>query len=397
MTGKLYIIISFCIISNFMPAESQWLIEKSPTERKLNAIASGGDKVWIVGDNGTILFRNATEWIHYNSITSENLYSIFMMDNISGWIVGAKGTILKYDGKNWNSVSSPTTKNLHSVFFRDKNNGIAVGESGTVLICKGDNWKIYSFPTNVNLFSVFFKDNEVWIGGGLECVNVPIFKMLYDNNESIANTSASFSTIYSIYFPDQSHGWAVGSPSTLMSFNGFGWEQVEISESYPSLLSLHFQNESNGMCVGYQGTILIFKDGQWSKEKLSVDEDLYGCLMKDGISYAVGDKGIILRKDQSNVNDNYPGISEKFDLLDIYPNPCNTFLEVEISDDKDYDTRIITITNTSGNILMKKEYSGKSLTDKLRIDVSELKNGMYFITLNSGKTKYKSLKFVVKH
>lgn len=380
-----------------MRVESQWFTEVSPTKSKLNAIASTGDKVWIVGDNGTILFRNGIEWIRNNSGTKENLYSICMIDNFSGWAVGAKGTIIKFDGKNWNSVWSPTTKDLHSVFFRDRSNGLAVGESGTVLIFKGDNWQVFNFPTKANLFSVWFKENNIWIGGGMECENVPIFKMLYDNNQSVTITSPSFSIIYGVYFLDESHGWAVGGPSTLLFFNGISWEPANVHDAYPSLLSLYFQDESNGICVGYQGAILVFKDGQWNKEKLSFDNDLYGCLMKDGITYAVGDRGIILRRNQSNVNDNISRILDKPDLMDIYPNPCNTFLEVEISNDEDYDTRIITISNTSGNILMKKVYNNKTLTDKLRIDVSTLKNGMYFITLNSGKIKYKSLKFVVKH
>ena len=54
--------------------------------------------------------------------------------------VGEGGTILHYDGTEWAPMSSGTTSNLEEVWGTARNNVYAVGEDGTILHYNGTEW-----------------------------------------------------------------------------------------------------------------------------------------------------------------------------------------------------------------------------------------------------------------
>ena len=54
---------------------------------------SGGKKIWAAGDNGVIRYSADTgnTWQGQSISTTENLYSIYMIDSLRGWISGSGG------------------------------------------------------------------------------------------------------------------------------------------------------------------------------------------------------------------------------------------------------------------------------------------------------------------
>jgi photosystem II stability/assembly factor-like uncharacterized protein len=59
---------------------------------------SSDEEGWAIGRSGTIL-RSSDEgrtWIHQDSTTKQNLYSLIFNKKI-GWVVGGAGVVLRYE------------------------------------------------------------------------------------------------------------------------------------------------------------------------------------------------------------------------------------------------------------------------------------------------------------
>jgi len=393
-----YIALVFAGIISSGTIQAQWNLEKCPTKNNLNSVSlTDTGSGWIVGDKGTIMFRSGVEWKEYQNFTNEDLNSVFMINRNDAWVVGSNGTIIHFNGKDWESYNSPTRCDLFSVSFRDSENGIAVGDFGTILVYRNGSWNLSESGIRGNFYSVFFREDEAWIGGGLECVNVPILKMGMTKNEDLLiNSFDPNATIRSIMFSGPEDGWAAGSPGTLLHFNGRQWEKAGINNDFSSLNSVFFSKENKGIGVGYGGTILTCTDNVWNKEKIMTTQNLNGAVITGNKYLAVGDSGTIISRDlgsENILNDPYrsdPGI------IKIYPNPCDEFLNVIIPSEIDNLSIRLTVSNLSGEIIMQKELrlSTRSLTYTLV--TSDLKDGLYFIkTAVGGKTIVS--KFIVRH
>jgi len=83
---------------------------------------------------GEIVF---SEW---TSPTLSNLFSVYMVNTTDGWAVGESGTTIHWDGTQWTNVTSPTTYVLYSISMVNSNDGWAVGELGTIIRWDGVRW-----------------------------------------------------------------------------------------------------------------------------------------------------------------------------------------------------------------------------------------------------------------
>ena len=87
-------------------------------------------------------------WTQQSSGTTESLYDIHFVDNMSGWAVGSNGTIVATvdGGETWTLQTSGTTERLRSVFFLSDTLGWVAGglsASSNVLLMTEDggaNW-----------------------------------------------------------------------------------------------------------------------------------------------------------------------------------------------------------------------------------------------------------------
>jgi photosystem II stability/assembly factor-like uncharacterized protein len=376
-------------------AEAQWKTENCPVSEDLNAISSAGNNsLWVVGDNGVLLYKKNGSWVNNDKLTTEDLYCICMIDDNNGWAVGAKGTIIRYSNKIWQKFTSPTTSNLFSVYFKDKENGIAVGESGTFLIYRDGIWSSIEIKVRGNLTASFYGD-AVWIGGGLECVSVPIMKFDVESGIKLSSTTDPHSEIKSIFFTDADNGWAAGSPGTLLHFNGYAWEKPDIGCRYSSLNSIYFADNNNGICVGYDGTILTYSNGIWVRESSDLTSNFKGTLIIDRISYAVGEKGTIIKKDLSENTHKYVS-GEASESISIYPNPCDDILNVILNEEMPDSDGKISIFNCFGQKVYQKTLKKDELKKPKIITTGNLKDGLYLVRITA-EFKTTIRKFVVRH
>lgn len=397
MNIKVYFVLFLAVTLSTGTIRAQWNVEKSPTGNNLNSICfSSSNSGWIVGDHGTILRKATGGWSLYKSPTTKNLYSVFIIDENDGWAVGEGGTIVHFDGINWKIVESPTDKNLLSIRFQDSKNGISVGRLGTVILYKDGNWSLSDTKIRGDLFSADYINNEAWFGGGLECVSVPLVKLSMAKGGNEPNsTFNSYTSIFGLTFIKPDNGWAVGSPSVLMHYNGLSWEKVDISERFSSLKSVFFSDENNGISVGYNGTILVYSNYVWNKEKSNVIRNLNSTAITGDKYYAVGDGGTILVRDQNNSKD--LNATEKLPSeIQLYPNPSDDFLKIVFPPESLNITGLITITNNFGQIFLQRNFKLENNNYIYQIATKSFKDGLYVLKIKTGDRTTIN-KFIVSH
>ena len=130
-----------------------------------------GNIGFAVGDSGTILKYNGSNWDPDTNSDNKNLNGVFTVSSSEAWAVGASGTILKWNGSTWNTVSSPVNNALNGIamFDADGNgsadSGFAVGNNGKILSYDGSSWSSADMG-NSNLFGVaMINASDAWVVG----------------------------------------------------------------------------------------------------------------------------------------------------------------------------------------------------------------------------------------
>ena len=139
-----------------------WTRKTSGITTNLNAVHAYNTTPIIiaVGDNGTILTSaDGTTWVDHSVIIfgwKPDLYGVYVLDATHVWIVGENGMILfSVDaGATWVLQTSPTNKDLYSIYAVDDTHIFACGKDGTLLSSDGTTWVIEGSGTNVNLNSI---------------------------------------------------------------------------------------------------------------------------------------------------------------------------------------------------------------------------------------------------
>jgi photosystem II stability/assembly factor-like uncharacterized protein len=390
------ILISICSVS-IVNVRAQWIVEKSPSVNNLKAIAfTGANTGWIVGDNGTILYKSEGQWNNYKNPTVNNLNGIFMISQNEGWAVGDKGTIIHFNGKSWENVESPVKNNLYSVSFSDPENGIVAGANGIILRYEDRQWKLIGRKILGNLYATSANSDAIWIAGGLECVNVPIIKIQNDQTGKITNSAKFSATITGLAMINQEEGWAVGSPSTIMHFDGNQWNKTELDFNFPSLRSVFFSDMDNGISAGYSGTVLTYSGGRWTLEKTATVNNLNGTLITGNSYYAVGDKGIIITKKM----DPYKSMSsdpkiKSFNIA-VFPNPADDIINFSVPVENANSTFTASVSNSAGKVIFQNEFQSGNGNLPYQIMTNSFSNGLYILNVISGNKTFSS-KFIIKH
>jgi photosystem II stability/assembly factor-like uncharacterized protein len=237
-----------------------------PTDAQQNSLLSAvrfaGDKGWIVGDNGIILYSDdaGATWQNQSTGLADTvirLTDIYLYDADTGWITGDNGLVLKTTngGASWVRKTTPTTSRLYGLSFVDAEHGWAVGNGSTIMSTSngGESWTLET-------------------GGS------------YDYKDVI--------------FVDQNHGWAVGKEGTVIrTFNGGGfWTSPLPTHVTTGLTSVFFANDSTGWAAGEGGTIIYTTDGglTWIKQYSDTQNPLFALFFLDErVGWAVGYDGTI--------------------------------------------------------------------------------------------------------
>ncbi len=160
------------------PSTSPSIPADSTTLQNLNGVHvidtngdARADNGFAVGNSGTILRYNGTNWVTYSSPTSSNLNAVYTVSASEAWAVGAGGLILRWNGSAWSSFTTPASVALNAISMIDTdgdglaNFGVIAGASGNLLTYNGTSWtRLTSGSTAFNGADVF-NANDAWVVG----------------------------------------------------------------------------------------------------------------------------------------------------------------------------------------------------------------------------------------
>ncbi len=135
--------------------EAEWVVEASPVDVDLNAVAGGGDNLYAVGLGGTILSRDDEgEWTALEDPPTVEAINGLLVDRSGRAVaVGNLGLILRADkdGNWWRQRIDGLNKPLRSVWGPNTDRFYIVGLEGTVLR-GGPDQSIESIPGAPKVF-----------------------------------------------------------------------------------------------------------------------------------------------------------------------------------------------------------------------------------------------------
>ena len=145
------------------PEKIKWDIMPSNTDENLNGIwGFDSNDIYAVGNEGTILHWDGTEWSPKKCSTSGNLNGIWGSSPENIFAVGDGGTILQCKDGEWFEMESTASENLNAVWGRSKNDVYAVGNRGRILHYDGNKdrrWRKIPRPTIENLHGIWISEN----------------------------------------------------------------------------------------------------------------------------------------------------------------------------------------------------------------------------------------------
>ncbi|TET79444.1 MAG: hypothetical protein E3J41_01925, partial [Candidatus Cloacimonadota bacterium] len=218
-TGIIFIVVISILLLGVSFLYAEWV---HVTGGYLSNVHFVGNDGWVTDNYGRIRHSSdgGANWEIQESGVTERLYGVYFVSSTTGWISGNDGIILYTDdgGATWTPQTSGTTNRIETLFFTSALNGWAGGRYGTVLHTTdgGANW------------------NPVTVTG---------------------------SAVYSIYFPDELHGWLVASKYIFhTSDGGTNWTE-QTNPSDKTLKRIVFVDTLKGWAVGSSGTIIHTTDG----------------------------------------------------------------------------------------------------------------------------------------
>jgi photosystem II stability/assembly factor-like uncharacterized protein len=288
-----------------------WVSSFSPTTENLfDVFMVNATDGWIVGDSGTILHWNGTEWSQVSqTATTANLRGIYMYNSSEGWAVGLSGTTIHWNGTEWESVTSGTSANLLGIGATTYlgPNYYVVGAEGTLLWWNktAGEWQPQSVPTSAGL-----RDIDMYYFMILVPFPTPHFDIIKNGwavgdsgtilhwdgswNDVTSPTTAQLSEVCRISSDD---AWAAGSGWAMIHWDGTEWSNVTTPKSgYGYFSALDMVNATDGWAMGYGGAIIHWDGTEWSEVTSPTTNVLNAVYMVNATDgWAVGNGGTIIR------------------------------------------------------------------------------------------------------
>ena len=142
------------------------------------AHAFGPDDVFVVGDQGTALHFDGSEFVKHDVPTDQDLWGVWGASPDDVWAVGGDGraeghaTLLHFDGTSWSAVDQPALERpkvwaWYKVWGAAADDVWVVGQSGGLLHFDGEAWNERLGGISDDLISVWGSDADhvIMVGG----------------------------------------------------------------------------------------------------------------------------------------------------------------------------------------------------------------------------------------
>ncbi|QNJ98145.1 YCF48-related protein [Constantimarinum furrinae] len=200
------------------------------------------------------------------------------------------------------------------------------------------------------------------------------------NTWTTTRPGSSSDDAWDMHFIDENIGYVIindGNGHVLKTIDGGNSYNEIFIYTNVSFLSIDFYDENHGFVVGNNGIILFTNDGgmNWNSQNSGTSTtDLNSINMVSPTNAViVGDNGTVLRNfGELSINEH-----QSIPSLKLFPNPSNDFIEISgISESEEFK-----IYDIVGYEIM----SGK-IHNNERINIKNLNDGLYFLSINNRKT-----------
>lgn len=344
----------------------------------------------------------------YDSIQSlfsegENYYSTYLMDlyfldQYTGYAAVSYDMFIQINkttngGSNWTKVENNTpTLRVEKICYPNENLGYYVsyygfssGHFNLILSNNGDctTKSVDLKYKNANLIH-FINDST----GFIVCHDTLNNNVLLRTQDSASSWTEVIhngsDTLKAIHFPTHANGFVISRNGTLYITNdaGLSWIKKEELTNEPTN-DIHFVNSQLGYISCNNGQLLKTTNAgeSWSAENTGIGLNLLQVFFEES------GRGFILTPNDFLHTNFHTGLSANEEIqFSISPNPAKEKLYISLS--KPYDLLFIEIYDIEGRCV-----TGKFAIANNMIDISQLKNGLYFLTVETDNKKF-TKKFV---
>jgi PKD repeat protein len=129
---------------------SDWqFMESNTQERLLDVWGTASDNIYASGENGVMRHYNGSIWEIIDTEIQNSLCGIWGTGSNNIYAVGGHGTILHYNGLKWYRQYTQWYDRLNDIWGRSASDIYAAGENGRLLHFDGSSWNVLPFCTNM--------------------------------------------------------------------------------------------------------------------------------------------------------------------------------------------------------------------------------------------------------
>jgi len=382
-------------------------------------------------------------WVSQNSGTTEQIYDVFFVNDLTGYASCSGGVLLKTtnSGINWTSLPGPYSGNIVNVVFFDSNTGIVfsnpvykttnaglnwfqvaslsgtlhhsmIADSTTVYGCqpfqlskttdKGSNWSVTSSTPPWMTTSVYFINQFTGWVTTIQPIGMPVPTVYRASVSKTINGGLNWLVLYTedgppesnlfrdTYFPTSDTGIIIGKSgnSIYRTFNsGINWSEITTGGG---LTDLFFINSKTGWAVNQTGYVYKTTNtgSLWTYSATPVSIQLNTVRFINPLTgWAVGVNGTILKSTNGGVTGitQFTGLSpNKFSLSQNYPNPFNPQTKIKFAVPKSSFTKLIIYDLLGREVETLVNEELKPGTYEADWDGSNYSSGVYFYKIISG-------------
>ncbi len=235
-----------------------------PQGNSLRAVwAASATEAWAVGDVGTLLSWNGTQWSAIDTQVRSNLKAIHGSRRDDVYAVGDLGVVLRFDGTQWTRETTGQTMNLNSVFAFGGGVARAAGAGGTMLArSAAGQWQLETTSIATNVVALYgLPDGGAWAFAGVNWIRL-------SGSTWTTSTVASGNPVRGVWGDGLGNLYLVTGPGNLAYLDGGGWTVATTFDAGTTYQGLTGSSEADLWVAAANGQVLHSDGGTWATAAL---------------------------------------------------------------------------------------------------------------------------------
>lgn len=399
------------------------LNERKVTAGSINVSNVIGDSIILIGTTGYgggipsgEVYRSSDRGVSWTSIFGGSpVIDLQFLNPSLGYVIcsdlNSEINITTDGGLSWNDYTIDPSWGFETtcVYFLNENIGFVGGLDNEAQIYKtidgGINWY-----TTIEHPQMWYEIKDIVlitdsIGYAIGPVD-PYITLLrtYDQGDSWIRDSLGYvAAINKIEFINDSTGFIVGYPNTILKTVDYGVNWYEVPSGIESVIEFNdifFPSQQTGYITGSRNEKTIIKTIDGGETWFPIDFPCTAtttCIgfFNDDEGLVMGNGGIIFKTYSGGIVDvpEFPAdLTEKRDII-CFPNPANEVININLElEDNNYPDLVV-LYDISG--IKIKSISVQETKDKINVDISAFKNGVYLIAAYKDGKIVETGKFIV--